>query len=68
MSPQELPSISITRPDGEIKTMAEIEAEVIAAVLASTRCRSSTARKLGIGRSTLYRKIAEMNLPTEGTE
>jgi len=50
--------------DGRIKTLAEIEAEVIVAVINATRSKSAAADALGIGRSTLYRKLAEYNHPT----
>ncbi|MEM6664235.1 MAG: sigma-54 dependent transcriptional regulator [Pseudomonadota bacterium] len=51
------------REDGHIKRLLEIEAEVISKALAIYRGRmSETARRLGIGRSTLYRKIDELQL------
>lgn len=47
--------------DGSVKPMAEIEREMILYTIG--RCRGSkseTARVLGIGRSTLYRKLEEI--------
>ncbi|MEM7189068.1 MAG: sigma-54 dependent transcriptional regulator [Pseudomonadota bacterium] len=51
------------RDDGHIKRLLEIEAEAIAKALSIYRGRmSETARRLGIGRSTLYRKIDDLQL------
>lgn len=50
--------IQVSLPDGSVKTMEEIERDVIAYALA--RCcgnKAAAARALGIGRSTFYRKI-----------
>lgn len=55
------------RDDGHIKRLLDIEAEVISRALAIYRGRmSETARRLGIGRSTLYRKIDELQLDKRG--
>ncbi|MEM7060778.1 MAG: sigma-54 dependent transcriptional regulator [Pseudomonadota bacterium] len=55
------------RDDGHIKRLLDVEAEVIARALAIYRGRmSETARRLGIGRSTLYRKIDELQLDKRG--
>lgn len=52
-----------TRPDGHIKRLVEIEGEAITQALALYRGRmSEAARRLGIGRSTLYRKIDELKI------
>jgi len=51
-------TISPFRENGELRNLADIEAEVIRAAL--IRCRGSvteTARQLGVGRSTLYRRL-----------
>ena len=51
------------KDDGHIKRLLDIEAEVISKALTIYRGRmSETARRLGIGRSTLYRKIDELQL------
>ena len=49
--------------DGHIRRLLDIEAEAIAQALTLYRGRmAETARRLGIGRSTLYRKIDELQL------
>ncbi len=49
--------------DGQMRTLAEIEKEAISLALKHVEGRmSEAARRLGIGRSTLYRKIAEYGL------
>lgn len=58
--PQQDPLI---REDGHIRRLLEIEADAIAKALTIYRGRmSETARRLGIGRSTLYRKIDELQI------
>ena len=48
---------------GDVRTLAEIEAAMIALALERYRGRMATvARKLGIGRSTLYRKLKELGM------
>ncbi|MEM1344480.1 MAG: sigma-54 dependent transcriptional regulator [Pseudomonadota bacterium] len=60
------PSSAFFGPDGQIRRLADIEAETIRRALALYRGRiSEAARRLGIGRSTLYRKIDELRLSTE---
>ncbi len=47
-------------PSGDMRPLAELEAEAIRFALAHYRGRmSKMAKKLGIGRSTLYRKMKE---------
>ncbi len=54
---------SFLREDGHIKRLLEIEQEAIAKALDLYRGRmSETARRLGIGRSTLYRKIDDFQI------
>ncbi|MEO1492724.1 MAG: sigma-54 dependent transcriptional regulator [Pseudomonadota bacterium] len=49
--------------DGHIRRLFDIEADAIAKALTLYRGRmSETARRLGIGRSTLYRKIEELQI------
>jgi DNA-binding NtrC family response regulator len=54
-------------PDGHIRKLLDIEADAIANALTLYRGRmAETARRLGIGRSTLYRKIDELQLDKRG--
>ena len=49
--------------DGDIRPMEEVEAELIRLALRHYRGRMATvARKLRIGRSTLYRRIKELGI------
>jgi DNA-binding NtrC family response regulator len=55
--------LPMVNPSGEIRPLAELEADVIR--FAITHCRgrmSEVARRLGIGRSTLYRKLEGLGL------
>ena len=53
---------------GDVRRMEEMEAELIRFALAHYRGQmSEMARKLGIGRSTLYRKMKDFGL-NEGDE
>ena len=50
----------LLRPDGHARPLAELEAEAIQHAIGLYRGRmSEVARRLGIGRSTLYRKLEE---------
>jgi DNA-binding NtrC family response regulator len=52
--------------NGDVRKLEEIEAETIRFALLHYRGQmSQMARKLGIGRSTLYRKMKEIGLETE---
>ncbi|MEL6317118.1 MAG: sigma-54 dependent transcriptional regulator, partial [Pseudomonadota bacterium] len=49
--------------DGHLRTLAEVEAEMIELAIRKYEGRmSEVARRLGIGRSTLYRKVRELGL------
>jgi DNA-binding NtrC family response regulator len=49
--------------DGHLRPLAEIEADIIRLAIGHYRGRmSEVARRLGIGRSTLYRKLIELGL------
>ena len=50
-------AIPVVRPDGTIRTLAEIEDAMIDFAVQSTGSRSLAANLLGIGRSTLYRRL-----------
>ena len=56
-------------PAGDIRPLADVEARVIRLALARYQGRISlVARKLGIGRSTLYRKLKELGLEDSVTD
>lgn len=55
-------SIKITKDDGSLKTLVQLEKEVIIAGIETHENLSDLAKKLGIGRSTLYRKIEDYDL------
>jgi DNA-binding NtrC family response regulator len=55
--------IAVFDQDGDVRPLAEIEAAMIKLALERYRGRMTlVARKLGIGRSTLYRKLKELGL------
>lgn len=54
--------------DGHIRRLLDIEADAIGRALTLYRGRmSETARRLGIGRSTLYRKIDELRIEKDAS-
>ncbi|HXY58259.1 MAG TPA: sigma-54 dependent transcriptional regulator [Methylocystis sp.] len=56
-------ALSLLGPNGEMRRIEDIEAETIRFALAHYRGQiSQIARRLGIGRSTLYRKMKEYGL------
>lgn len=58
--PQESKHINLFRPDGSLKSLAEVEEQVIRPHLEySGKNMSQAALTLDIGRSTLYRKIEQ---------
>lgn len=55
--------ITLFRPDGHLRALDEIEADVIRLAIGHYRGRmTEVARRLGIGRSTLYRKLGELGI------
>lgn len=59
------PSITLWRADGHLRPMDEIEADLIRLAIGHYRGKmTEVARRLGIGRSTLYRKLAELGIDT----
>ena len=55
--------VSLFRPDGHLRPLEEIEADVIRLAIGHYRGRmTEVARRLGIGRSTLYRKLGELGI------
>ena len=56
-------SLPLVNESGEIRTLAELEAQAIRFALAHYQGHlSAISRRLGIGRSTLYRKLKELGL------
>jgi DNA-binding NtrC family response regulator len=65
----DLGHLNVATPDGDLRTLAEIEADVIRLAIKHYRGQmSEIARRLGIGRSTLYRRIAELGLAESEAE
>ncbi|MEO7410510.1 MAG: helix-turn-helix domain-containing protein, partial [Sphingomicrobium sp.] len=59
------PQLTVIRPDGHLRSMEEIEADLIRLAIGHYRGRmTEVARRLGIGRSTLYRKLGELGIDT----
>ena len=57
------PAITLFQSDGHLRPLEEIEADVIRLAIGHYQGRmSEVARRLGIGRSTLYRKLAELGI------
>jgi DNA-binding NtrC family response regulator len=55
--------ITLFEADGHVRQLADIEADVIRLAIGHYRGRmTEVARRLGIGRSTLYRKLAELGI------
>jgi DNA-binding NtrC family response regulator len=55
--------ITLYRSDGHLRPLEEIEADVIRLAIGHYRGRmTEVARRLGIGRSTLYRKLGELGI------
>ena len=55
--------VTLFRPDGNLRALDEIEADVIRLAIGHYRGRmTEVARRLGIGRSTLYRKLGELGI------
>jgi DNA-binding NtrC family response regulator len=61
------PALGLLGPAGEVRPLADIEAEVIRFAIAHYRGQmSEVARKLQIGRSTLYRKLDDLGVDDAG--
>ncbi len=55
--------VTLFRADGNLRALEEIEADVIRLAIGHYRGRmTEVARRLGIGRSTLYRKLGELGI------
>jgi DNA-binding NtrC family response regulator len=60
---QESAGVRLSPPDGNLRPLDEIEADVIRLAIGLYRGRmTEVARRLGIGRSTLYRKLSELGI------
>jgi DNA-binding NtrC family response regulator len=60
---REAAGITLFENDGHVRQLAEIEADVIRLAIGHYRGRmTEVARRLGIGRSTLYRKLTELGI------
>ena len=61
-------SLPLIRADGHMMTLAEIEAAVIDYALVMCGSYSQAANALGIGRTTLYRRMRELRGTTPAAE
>jgi len=60
---KETGGVMLYTPDGNLRPLEEIEADVIRLAIGLYRGRmTEVARRLGIGRSTLYRKLSELGI------
>ena len=60
------PAVNILDPDGHLRTLEEIERDLIQFAIENySGHMSEIARRLGIGRSTLYRKVREHGMDVE---
>lgn len=60
--------VTLYQADGHLRPLQDIEADVIRLAIGHYRGRmSEVARRLGIGRSTLYRKLADLGIDTSST-
>jgi len=65
-APPESGALRLVDPRGNFRPMAELEGDIIrAAIVHYNGQMSEVARRLGIGRSTLYRKLKELGLDPE---
>jgi len=57
--------VTLYEANGHLRSLSDIEADVIRLAIGHYRGRmTEVARRLGIGRSTLYRKLAELGIDT----
>ena len=57
------PGVTLFTNDGHLRTLEEIEADIIRLAIGHYRGRmTEVARRLGIGRSTLYRKLGDLGI------
>jgi DNA-binding NtrC family response regulator len=59
------PGVTLYTSEGHLRPLEEIEADIIRLAIGHYRGRmTEVARRLGIGRSTLYRKLGELGIDT----
>jgi DNA-binding NtrC family response regulator len=59
--------VSVTTAEGELRRLEEVEGDMIRLAIGRYRGQmSEVARRLGIGRSTLYRKVRELGIDVRG--
>jgi DNA-binding NtrC family response regulator len=59
------PGVTLYTSDGHLRPLEDIEADVIRLAIGHYRGRmTEVARRLGIGRSTLYRKLGDLGIDT----
>jgi DNA-binding NtrC family response regulator len=59
------PGVTLYTSDGNLRPLEEIEADIIRLAIGHYRGRmTEVARRLGIGRSTLYRKLGDLGIDT----
>lgn len=57
------PEVALFEADGHVRPMQALEADIIRmAIIHYGGQMSEVARRLGIGRSTLYRKLSELGI------
>jgi DNA-binding NtrC family response regulator len=55
--------VTLYLPDGSMRPLDDIEADIIRLAIGHYRGRmTEVARRLGIGRSTLYRKLSDLGI------
>jgi len=64
---QPAPNVALFGPDGHVRPIEDIEADLIRLAIGHYRGRmTEVARRLRIGRSTLYRKLSELGIEQAG--
>ena len=59
------PAVTLYTTEGHLRPLEEIEADIIRLAIGHSRGRmTEVARRLGIGRSTLYRKLGDLGIDT----
>jgi len=59
------PAVTLFTTDGHLRLLEDIEADIIRLAIGHYRGRmTEVARRLGIGRSTLYRKLGDLGIDT----